>query len=55
MAEFRTIADLDARARAIKEHILRDYPLIKAPYDADPAVKTAIDAHTRPDGNITNR
>ena len=54
VAEYRTVADLDARARRIKEHVLRDYPAIRAAYDADPAVKTAIDGHTRPDGNVTN-
>jgi hypothetical protein len=54
VAEYRVIADLNERARQIKGHILFSYPAIKAVYDADATVKAAIDAHTRPDGNITN-
>jgi hypothetical protein len=54
VAEYRTIADLDERARQIREHILRDYPQIKAAYDSDPAVKTAIDSYNRPEGDVTN-
>jgi hypothetical protein len=54
VAEYRTVANLDERARQIKEQVLRGYPPIKAAHDADPAVKTAIDGHTRPDGNLTN-
>ncbi|MEW5958058.1 MAG: hypothetical protein AB1801_10065 [Chloroflexota bacterium] len=54
VAEYRGVADLDQRAREIKTHILRDYPQIKAPYDSNRAVKRAIDAHTRPEGNVTN-
>jgi hypothetical protein len=54
IAEGRAIADLDQRARKIKEHVLRDYPVIKTAYDSDPAVKTAIDSITRPEGDVTN-
>jgi hypothetical protein len=54
VAEFRTVANLDERARQIKAHVLRDYPEIRAAYDADARVRRAIDAHTRPDGNILN-
>ena len=54
VAEFRDITDLDERARLIREHILRDYPAIKSAYDSDPAVKTAIDAYNRPEGDVTN-
>ena len=54
VAEFRGVSDLDERARQIKAHVLRDYPLIRAAYDADEVVRRAIDGHTRPDGNITN-
>jgi hypothetical protein len=57
VAEFRGVADLDDRARQIKAHILRDYPIISVPYNdaTHPEVKQQIDAHTRPDGNVTNR
>lgn len=54
VAEYRTVEDLDERARQIKAHVLNGYPLIKAAYDADETVRNAIDAHTRPDDNITN-
>jgi hypothetical protein len=54
VAEYRQVEDLDARAAQIKEHVLGGYPRISAPYNADPEVKEAIDAHTRPDGNLTN-
>ncbi|MBN1316570.1 MAG: hypothetical protein JXA42_13925 [Anaerolineales bacterium] len=54
VAEFRGVEDLDERARQIKAHVLNGYPLIKAAYDADETVRNAIDAHTRPDDNITN-
>jgi hypothetical protein len=55
IAEFSSIADLDTRARMVREHILHDYPSINAAYTSDAAVRAAIDAHTRPDGNITNQ
>lgn len=55
VAEYRVVADLDERARQIKTHVLNDYPEIKAAYDADEAVRNAINAHTRPDENITNK
>lgn len=54
VAEFRTVANLDERARQVKAHVLRDYPPIRAAYDSDAAVRMAIDAYTRPTGNITN-
>ena len=54
VAEYRNVEDLDERARLIREHILRDYPVIKSAYDSDPAVKTAIDAYNRPEGDLTN-
>jgi hypothetical protein len=54
LAEYRGVADLNDRARQIREHILRDYPIIKTAYDSDPAVKTAIDSYTRPEGDVTN-
>jgi hypothetical protein len=54
VAEFRSVADLDDRARQIREHILRDYPALKARYDTDDDFKAEVDAHTRPDGNVIN-
>jgi hypothetical protein len=55
VAEYAVVEDLDSRASQIKAHILADYPIISAPYNSDAAVKTAIDAHTRPEGNLTNQ
>ncbi len=54
VAEFRSVADLDVRAAQIKAHVLAGYPEISAAYNADATVKAAIDAYTRPTGNITN-
>jgi hypothetical protein len=54
VAEFAHISDLDERARQVRQHILADYPPIRAAYDSDPATKTAIDGITRPDGNTDN-
>ena len=54
LAEYRGVSDLNDRARQIREHILRDYPVIKTAYDSDPTVKTAIDSYTRPEGDVTN-
>lgn len=54
VAEFSRIANLDERARQVKEHVLHDYVAIKNAYDSDPAVKAAIDAITRPEGDVTN-
>jgi hypothetical protein len=54
VAEFRSVADLDDRARQIREHILRDYPALRARYDTDDDFKAEVDAHTRPDGNVVN-
>ena len=54
VTEFRGIANLDERARLIREHILQGYPEIKSAYDSDPTVRTAINGHTRPDGDQTN-
>lgn len=54
VAEFREVADLDQRAQQVKAHILANYPAISAAYNSDEAVRNAIDAHTRPDGNVTN-
>lgn len=54
VAEYAGVEDLADRARQIKEHVLADYPAIAAAYHSDPAVKAAIDAHTTPDGNLTN-
>jgi hypothetical protein len=54
VAEYRDVADLDERARQIREHILRDYPEIKSAYDSDPKVQAAIDAYNRPEGDLTN-
>lgn len=44
MAEFRAVENLDERARLIKEHVLKDYPDIRAAYEADQGVRQAIDA-----------
>ncbi|MBN1316568.1 MAG: hypothetical protein JXA42_13915 [Anaerolineales bacterium] len=54
VAEYRNVADEDQRAQQIKAHILAGYPVIAAAYNGDEAVRNAIDAHTRPDANITN-
>ena len=54
VAEFRDVADLDDRARQIREHILRDYPALRSRYDSDDDFKAEVDAHTRPDGNVIN-
>ena len=54
LAEYRGVSDLNDRARQIREHILRDYAVIKTAYDSDPAVKTAIDSYTRPEADVTN-
>jgi WXG100 family type VII secretion target len=49
----RDIADLTKRAEAIKSQILITYPEIQKTYTGP--VKDAIDAHTRPDGDLTNQ
>ena len=54
VAEFRSVSDLDERARLVREQILREYPIIKSDYDSKPDVKTAIDSYTRPEGDLTN-
>lgn len=54
VAEYRGVADLDARARQIRAHILRDYAPIAARYGTDTAFKALVDGHTRPDGNVLN-
>jgi hypothetical protein len=54
VTEFRHISNLDRRADAIRQHILRDYPEIKSAYDADPALAAAIDLYDRPEGDLTN-
>jgi hypothetical protein len=54
IAEFRGVADLDARAGQIRQHILRDYAAIAARYNTDNAFKALVDAHKRPDGNVLN-
>ena len=54
VSEYRNVVNLDERARLIREHILRDYPPIKAAYDSDPAVASAIDLYDRPEGEMTN-
>lgn len=54
VAEYRGVSNLDDRARQIKAHILADYPTINGAYTTDAVTRAAIDAHTRPDGNVTN-
>ena len=54
VTEYRSVANLNTRAAQIKAHILGNYAIISTPYNTIPAVKTAIDAHTRPDGNQDN-
>ncbi len=54
VAEFRGVADLDERARQIRAHILSAYPRLNGYYTANADFKTAVDAHTRPDGNVLN-
>lgn len=54
IAEFRAVADLDDRARQVREHILRDYPALAARYATDPDFAALVVAHTRPDGNVLN-
>jgi hypothetical protein len=54
VAEFRDVADLDDRARQIRAHILRDYPVLSARYNSDEDFKALVDAHTRPDANVLN-
>jgi hypothetical protein len=54
VAEYREVEDLEERANLIKAHVLADYPGISAVYNTDETVRNAIDAYTRPTGNITN-
>jgi len=54
VAEFRGVADLDDRARQIREHILRDYPSLRARYDTDEDFKRQVDGYSRPDANVLN-
>jgi hypothetical protein len=42
------------RRRRIKDHILGNSLIVRQAYASDPAVKAAIDAYTRPTGDITN-
>ena len=51
---FNSEPDLDKRAEAIKQHLLRDYPAIKGKYDSDEDFKKQVDNHKRPDGNVIN-
>lgn len=46
--------DLDKRADGIKTHILADYPLLKAKYDADADFKDKVDKVRRPNRNVIN-
>lgn len=54
IAEFRGVADLDARARQICQHILKDYAALGARYKTDKDFKALVDGHKRPDGNVLN-
>ena len=54
IAEFRGVADLDARAGQVRQHILRDYPPLGARYNTDNAFKALVNGHKRPDGNVLN-
>jgi hypothetical protein len=49
VAGFHTVADLADRARQIKEHLLRTYPLMRSKYGTDTAYKRQVDAHLQPD------
>jgi WXG100 family type VII secretion target len=55
IAEYRSYGNTDLGAAVVKQHILRDYPIIKTAYDSDPKVKKAIDEHLRADGDVTNK
>ncbi len=39
VAEYRTVTDLDERARQVKAHVLASYPPIRAAYDSDETVR----------------
>ena len=56
VAGFHDVSNLSRRARQIKDHILRNYPILKGRYDSDAAFKRQVDAHTAPDAgdNLTN-
>jgi hypothetical protein len=55
VSTYRGVANPDDRASQIKAHILKEYPLISEPYNKKADVKKAIDAYTRPDGNLLNK
>ena len=54
VAEFRTVPDLDDRARQIRAHLLASYPALKGRYDTDADFKELVDNYTRPDANVLN-
>jgi hypothetical protein len=54
VADYANVADPDARAAQVKARVLRDYAAINDAYNSDPAVKTAIDSYTRPEGDVEN-
>lgn len=54
VAEFREISNLNERAKQVKKNILHDYVDIRDAYNKDLDVKVAIDAYTRPEGDLTN-
>ena len=54
VAEFRSVTDLDDRARQVRTHIMASYIDLKARYDTDADFKTQVDAYTRPDANVLN-
>ncbi|MFD3165810.1 WXG100 family type VII secretion target [Herpetosiphon sp. NSE202] len=49
------IQDPQARAVAIRNHIVKNYPNVKHAYDNDPAVRAKIDAMVTAGGNLTNQ
>jgi hypothetical protein len=54
VADYANVADLDVRAAQVKARVLQDYAAINDAYKSDPAVKTAIDFYTRPEGDVLN-
>ena len=54
VAEYRSVTDLDERARLVREHILSLYPIIKTEYDAKPAVKDCNRLIHAAEGDLTN-
>jgi hypothetical protein len=43
------------KLRSIKDRILENYPAVSQAYENDAKVKEAIDAYTKPDGDLTNK